>query len=262
LRGEPPMIHAEIRKYVTTPLFWILNAIGIVLLLIQSVVLFAAHQVGLLSLTVFDYLVGTVNLYFTSLLPFLFSFFAAYTYVSELQWRTLMFPFFDGIPRRAWLAGKAVLIGVSLLIFTGLYLLLALGIGGGLFPFDEIYLENHRLLPGEAILRVATGTLWISFILYPFGLLALLLSILTRNLLVGGLGGSLAFFASMIFQQSPYNPLRLLFAVAQQLVRIGELATPGFLNGVGQATALNLGLIIFLAAALYFAFDKGDIVLE
>lgn len=256
------MIRAEIRKYVTTPLFWILNAIGIVLLLIQSVFLFAAHQVGLLSLTAFDYLVGSMNLYLTYLLPFLFPLFAAYTYVSELQWRTLMFPFFDGVPRRAWLAGKAVLIGVSLLIFIGLYLLLALGIGGSLFSFDEIYLENHRLSPGEAILRVATGALWMSFILYPFGLLALLLSVLMRNLLVGGLGGGLAFFVGLVFQQSPHNPLRPLFTVAQQLVGIGELTTPGFLSVLSHAALLNLSLIVFLAAALYFAFGRGDIVLE
>lgn len=256
------MIRAEIRKYVTTPLFWILNAIGMILLLVQSVILFAAHQVGLLSLTAFDYLVGSMNLYLTYLFPFLFSLFAAYTYVSELQWRTLMYPFFDGLPRRTWLTGKVILIGVSLLIFTGLYLLLALGIGGGLFPFDEVYLENHRLSPGEAILRVAAGTLWMSFILYPFGLLAFLLSIRARNLLVGGLGGGLAFFAGLVFQQSPYNPLRPLFTVAQQLVTIGELATPEFLRVLGQATALNFGLLVFLAMALYFAFSRGDVVLE
>ncbi len=256
------MIRAEIRKYITTPLFWILNGIGIALLLIQSVIFFAAHQVGLLSLTAFDYLLGVLNFYLTYLLPFLFPLFAAYTYVSELQWRTLMFPFFDGTSRRAWLAGKAILIGICLLLFTGSYLLLAIIIAGSLFPFDEIYLENLRLSPGAALLRTAMGTLWMDFILYPFGLFALLLSIFSRNLLVGGLGSGLAFFAGLMFQQSPSNPFRPLFTVAQQLVRLRQLTDASFLYTLGQATVLNISLVVLLAVALSFAFQKVDIVLE
>ncbi len=256
------ILYAEIRKYITTPLFRILNGIGLGLLLLYSFLLLGAHQVGLWYMTAFDYWVGSMNLYVTNVLPFLFPLFAAYTCVSEIQWRTLMFPCFDGIPRRAWISAKAALAGISLLIFTGLYMVVAIMLGGSLFPLREIYLENLSLSPGEAMLRVAAGAFWIGFILYPFGLLAQMLAILSRNFLVGGIGGALTFLAILILQSSAYNPFRPCFAVAQQIVQVGDLLTPAFLALATRALLMNLLLVVGLLLALVSVFEKKDIVLE
>lgn len=256
------MLYNEIRKYMTIPLFWILNAIGVVLLVIQSFILFGAHQVGLFTVTAFDYLLGSMNFYLVYLLPFLYPLFAAYTYTSELQWRTLMFPFFDGVPRWKFAAGKVALAGAAVLVFTGLYLLLASGIARAFFSFEDIYLESRLLSPGEVMMRVFAGTLWMGFVLYPFGLLAILLAILARHLLVGGLGAGLAFFVIMLFQQSPSNPFASLFAVAQQVVQVADLSAPSFLTLLARASLLNLGFIGVLLFLILRFFERRDVVLE
>lgn len=257
-----PILQAEIRKYITTPFFRILNGIGVGLLLLYSFLLFGAHQVGLLYVTAFDYLVGSMNLYVTNVLPFLFPLFAAYICATEIQWRTIMFPFFDGIPMRVWAAAKAFLAAISLLIFIGLYMLAAAALSGFLFSWSGIRLENVALSPEIALLRVAAGAIWMGLILYPFGLLAQILAILSRNPFIGGIGSALLFLATLILQNSAYNPFRPCFAVAQQTVQIGALLNPAFLSLVLRALLFNGIMIAAGLVALFFVAEKRDIVLE
>lgn len=256
------ILQAEIRKYITTPFFWILNGIGMGLLLLYSFLLFGANQVGLLYVTAFDYLVGSVNLYVTNVLPFLFSLFAAYICATEIQWRTIMFPFFDGIPIRVWAAAKATLAAISLLIFIGLYMMVATALSGFLFSWSGIRLENVALSPGSALLRVVGGAIWIGLILYPFGLLAQVLAILSRNPFIGGIGGALMFLAILILQNSAYNPFRPCFAVAQQIAQVGVLLNPAFFSLALQAVLLNLVMIAVGLGALFFVIGKRDVILE
>lgn len=255
------MLYVEIRKYITTPLFWILNAIGVALLAIQSFVLFGADQVGLLPLTALDYLLASMNFYITYLLPFLYLLFVAYMYTSEIQWRTLMFPFFDGIPRWKFIAGKIALASVALFIFIGFYLLLAIIVARAIFPFGEIYLENRLLSPGETVMRVLGGTFWMGFVLCTFGMLAILLAVLSRHLLVSGLGAALSFYALLILQNSPSNPFAPLFAVARQVVQVADLSTPAFLTLLLRASLLNLGLMGIFLFAILILFERKDISL-
>lgn len=144
------MLRVEIRKYIAAPLFWMLNAIGVVLLAFQSFILFGAHQVGLHNLTAFDYLLGSMNFYLTYLLPFLYPLFVAYTYTSELQWRTLMFPIFDGVPRWKFAAGKAALAGVTVLVFTVFPLLLEIAIARVGFSAETLFLIAREALANAA----------------------------------------------------------------------------------------------------------------
>ncbi|MFN3763076.1 MAG: hypothetical protein ACK4WK_07745, partial [Anaerolineae bacterium] len=89
-----------------------------------------------------------MNLYVTNVLPFLFPLFAAYICASEIQWRTVMFLCFDGIPRRTWISVKAAMAGIALVLFIGLYMIVAIMLGGLLFSWREIYLESFPLSPG------------------------------------------------------------------------------------------------------------------
>lgn len=81
---------AETRKYLRTRLFAALNALAFVLLLVYSLLIIGAERVGLMEVTYFDYLIGALNTYMVSILPFSLCLFAAYTVVSEYQWRTII----------------------------------------------------------------------------------------------------------------------------------------------------------------------------
>lgn len=256
------MFYVEMRKYIRTRLFWALNLTGAFFLCVYSFFMIGAHQVGLMYVTGFDYLVGSMNFYLTNLLPFLFCLFAAYTVTSEFQWHTWMIPVFDGVARPVVIFSKSALLAVAILIFTGLYLLLSLLIASSFFSFQDILLESRLVSPAQSVGRIILGGFWFSFVLYPFGLLAMWLAIRSRNLLVSGLGAGLTFFALLLSQSSPRNPFAALLRVAQNLVQNAYPNTPDFLKLLLNATLINIASIIVLVLMSWWTFTRSDIVLE
>ncbi|MDW8325356.1 MAG: ABC transporter permease [Anaerolineales bacterium] len=256
------MIRAELKKYFQTRLFWVLNAVGLGLLVIYSLLVTGMERVGLQQVTAFDYLIGSVNIYVTSLLPVLVCLFAAYAFASEYQWRTLMIPLVEGRSRSAVLWGKAALCALTTLAFAAIYLIFALGFAFGLFSAQDMLLENRVISPLEAVLRIATATAWIALITFVFGLAAMVLAARFRHPLLASAGSLLLFFIFLMTADVRRNPFAPLLQVPRLLVQSANLSDPAFgltvLQGVGVWVAVT-GVIL---GVFFIVFHRQDIVFE
>lgn len=256
------MIQVELKKYFNTRLFWVLNAVGLVILVIYSLFLAGMDRVGLMPITAFDYLIATSNLYVTNLMPLLVCLFMAYAFASEYQWRTMMIPLLEGRSRLSILWGKVVLCVLTTLTFILAYLGVAVGIAFGLFTSQDMLLESRLISPAEAILRVAAGSFWVALITVEFGLLAMVLVARFRHPVLGTIGSFLAFMVFLMTADARHNPLVPLIQVPRLLVQSANLSSATLasplLLGIGLwlvTTGAVLGLFIAVFIRQDIAFE-------
>ena len=250
---------AETRKYLKTRLFAALNALALVLLLVYSLLIIGAERVGLMEVTYFDYLIGALNTYMVTILPFSLCLFGAYTVVSEYQWRTIVWIAFDGLSRLRWISQKALLCVLIDIVLPFAYVMPALLIARFAFPFASVLVEHRFLGPSEALLRLFAACLWVAIMLLPFALLALVLAVITRSTLVSGMGSAMVYYIALIVQNTGWNPLRPLFQVARDLVQSANLQTPDFWASVVQASILIVLLIGVGMVGLIVLFTRSDL---
>lgn len=256
------MIRAELTKYFLTRLFWILNAVGLGLLVAYSLLVAGMDRVGLQQASALDYLIGSVNTYVTSLLPVLTSLFAAYTCSSEYQWRTMMIPLVEGEPRKAILGAKVILCALTTITFTSVYLVFSVGFAFGLFSSQDMRLESHLISPIEAVLRVAAGAGWIALVIFVFGLIAMVLALRFRHPLVASVGSILLFFLFMMTSDLRRNPFAPLIQVPRLLVQSANLTDSAFGLLAVQGLGIWLSATCVMLGVLFFVFDRQDIVFE
>lgn len=234
------MIQVELKKYFNTRLFWILNAVGLVILVIYSLFLAGMDRVGLMPITAFDYLIATSNLYVTNLMPLLVCLFMAYAFSSEYEWRTMMIPILDGRSRLSILRGKVALCVLVTLTFIIVYLGVAIGIAFGLFTSQDMLLESRLISPVEGVLRVAAGSFWVALITVDFGLLAMVLVARFRHPVLGTIGSFLAFMVFLMTADVRQNPLAPLVQIPRLLTQTANL------SGATLAAPLLLGALLWL----------------
>jgi len=256
------MIRAEIKKYFKTRLFWILNVLGIGLLIIYSLLMAGMDRVGLMSITSFEYLIGANNTFVTTLFPLLVCLFSAYVLDSEYRWRTMMMPIMEGVVRSAILRGKVILCLLATLTFALVYLVGSVGVAFGLFSSQDMLLENRVISYLEATGRITAAIVWTALIVFLFGLLAMLLVAEFHNLTLAAVGSFLGFLGFMFTSGVKYNPFGSLLQVANLLLHSAHLINLNF----GLILLKGLGVWLITGGAILglflTVFHHQDIVLE
>ena len=248
------MFRAEIRKYVLNRMFFYILAIGLLILAVYTVLLAGAVHVGLTQASYFDFIIGALNMYSTVILPFIGCIVAAYLVLSEYQWRTLIWTAFDRVPRYRWIIAKVEILVLSLLVWLFVYFVATVILALLVFHPEEVFVEYHALSVGEAILRTAFGGMWIALIIVPFGCISILMSLVTRNMVVSGLAGAFSYYLLLMSQNMGNHPLTILFQVARGVVRSADVLTGAFLTAVAQGVLIIVGLtgvIVYLAVVLF-----------
>jgi len=256
------MIRAELKKYFQTWVFWALNGVGLGLLVIYSLLIVGMDRVGLQHVTAFDYLIGSVNTYVTSLLPLLTCLFAAYAFASEYQWRTMMIPLVEGRSRSAILWGKVVLCALTTLTFTLVYLIVAVGFAFGLFSSQDMLLENRVISPIEAVLRIVSGAAWIALITFVFGLMAMVLATRFRHPLLASTGSFLLFLVFLMTADVRHNPFAPVLQAPRLLAQSANLTDPAFGLLVFQGMGIWVAAAGTVLGVLFALFHRQDIVFE
>ena len=256
------MIRAELKKYFKTRLFWILNGIGLLVLLLFSLLLLGMSQVGLSQITSYDYLLGATNFYITNFLPLLVCVFMAYAFASEYQWRTMMIPLLEGQSRLSILRGKLVLCLLTVFTFVGVALLVFIAIAFSFFPWNDTLLENRIISPLEAILRISGACLWLAILLAIFGILSMLLVARFRHQILGVMGSFITFMLFVVTAEVHNNPLSPLFRVPRLMVQSANLS----MAVLGVPLTQGIFLLVLLGGSmiglLVFVFTRQDITFE
>ncbi len=248
------MFRAEMRKYILTRMFFYIMAISLLILGVYTLLLAGAVHVGLTQASYFDYIIGALNLYSTVILPFISCVVAAYLVLSEYQWRTLIWMAFDRVPRSRWIVAKVEVLVLSVLVWLTVYFVVTVVLALFLFHPEEVFIEYRALSVGEAVLRSGLGGVWIALIIVPFGCVAILMSLLTRNMVVSGLVGAFSYYLLLMSQNMGDHPLMVLFRVARGVVRSADVLTGPFLMAVAQGLLFILGLtgvVVYLAIVLF-----------
>lgn len=154
---------------------------------------------------------------------------------------------------------KVVLCMLIDFLLPFVYVIAALLVARLAFPFVPVLLENRFIEPPEALLRLFVAGFWVAVILFPFGLLALVLAVITRSTLVSGMGSALVYYIALIVQNTDWNPLAPLFRVARDLVRTADLQTPDFGASVVQAGILVGVLTVAGVVCLVVLFNRSDL---
>ncbi len=255
------MIRAALKTYLSWRGFWALNLIGLGLLVLYSLVLVGMDRVGWMPVSGLDYLVGSLNVYLTNLLPLLVCLFAAQAFASEYQWRTLMIPLFEGVPRWRIALSKVVLSAVATVVFVAVYLVAAAGLAFLLFSFKGVMLESRVISAGEALFRLAVAGGWLTLVICLFGWLALALVVQLRQPLLAGIGAFLVFIA-ILETQGPRSPFAPWFQVAQTLVKAPDLANSDVARLVARGGAIWLAAAALIIGWLLCLFNRRDITLD